>query len=217
MCFDKQYLTPECPVIPNQQKKQLMYFIGANLLSPQPLEAEPHAEPPPAYPGASRGHRNSTRNTFSSQSASRWHPRSHCSRRYTSQRYLHVQSSNLQSNYMSCLPSALRYCRVRLHPFDDYPPRLYSLFYAINRRFVACYHTPRLPAILHNVSGIRNMLLSASCRVDHSFASLQSLIHTFIRLPQRLAKISALGCLPPLSIWYQHNNIASYSYFSRII
>lgn len=66
-CFENLLRTPDCPLIPNKQRKRLIRPREASLRGPQPWNAAPNGEPPTGYPGARRDHCYSNRNMSSTQ------------------------------------------------------------------------------------------------------------------------------------------------------
>lgn len=69
VCLGKQNRTPDCPIIPNEKMKQLMYLKGTNLCVLQPWKAVLHGEPPQAYLGARGDYHNPNRHKLSFQMA----------------------------------------------------------------------------------------------------------------------------------------------------
>lgn len=67
--FEKQYRTPNYPLILNKQLDRLMYLRGVKIYGSQQKEAVKNGEPPPAYPKARQNHRSPKKYTSFSQMA----------------------------------------------------------------------------------------------------------------------------------------------------
>lgn len=63
VCFYKRHRTLDCQLIPDEQKKQLVYSIGVNLCVPHTWIAATHGEPYAACPGARQDNHKPNRHT----------------------------------------------------------------------------------------------------------------------------------------------------------